>query len=128
MSNNNYIPYEIELSNSIDTVKIKSEENTYIMHLSTNYPNYKKVTPNFVKKMNLHNKNEIIEKNAPQLTKDWMKGNFIIEDNTEIRRLNQYEYDKYCFLSQESNNTENAHFFKDAQEILKKLIPKTKSV
>jgi hypothetical protein len=125
---NDFIPYTVEFSNSCDTIKIKSEINTYIMHLSTNYPNYKKVTPNFVKKMNLHNKNEIIEKNAPHLTKDWKRGNFIIEDNTEISRLSQYEYDKYCFISQDSNSKENAHFFKDTQDILKKLIPKTNSV
>lgn len=125
---NDYIPYTVEFSKSVDTVKIKSEVNSYIMHLSTNYSNYKTVTPNFVKKRNLHNKKQFIEKSAPHLTKDWKKGNFIIEDNTEISRLNQYEYDKYCFLSQESNNTDNARFFKDAHDILKKLIPKTKSV
>lgn len=125
---NNYIPYTIEFSTSFNTVKIKSDVYSYTMHLSSNYPNYKKVTPNFVKKIKLDNKNEIIEKRAPHLSKDWMKGNFIFEDNTEISRLNQYEYDKYCFLSQESNYTDNAHFFKDAQEILKKLIPKTNSV
>lgn len=125
---NNYIPYTVEISNSFDTVKIKSEVYSYIMHLSTNYPNYKNVTPNFIKKMNLHNKNEIIEKGVPYLTKHWNKGNFIIEDNTKICRLEQYEYDKYCFLNQETNNTDNERFFKDAQEILKKLIPKTKLV
>ena len=128
MSNNNYIPYDIELSNSFDTVKIKSDVYSYIMHLSTNYPNYKLVHPNLVKKVNYKTGNQIIEKSAPQLTKDWNHGNFIIEDNTEISRLSQYEYDKYCLLSQENNNNDNSRFFKDAQEILKKLIPKTKSV
>lgn len=130
MSNNNYIPYDIELSNSFDTVKIKSDVYSYIMHLSTNYPNYKMVDPYLVKKVNYKTGSQMIEKCAPQLTKDWNHGNFIIEDNTEISRLSQYEYDKYCFLieCQESNNTDNKRFFKDAQEILKKLIPKTNSV
>lgn len=124
MSNNNYIPYTVEFSDSHNTVKIKSGVYYYIMHLSTNYLNYKLVHPNLVKKVNYKTGNKIIEKSAPYLTKHWNKGNFIIEDNTEISRLSQFEYDKYCFLNQECNNTDNSRFFKDAQEILKKLIPK----
>jgi len=125
---NNYIPYTVEISNSCDTVKIKSEVYSYIMHLSTNYPNYRWASPNLIKKKNYKTGDQSIEKGVPYLTKHWNKGNFIIEDNTEICRLEQYEYDKYCFLNQETNNTDNERFFKDAQEILKKLIPKTKLV
>ena len=124
---NDYIPYTVEFSNLSDTLKIKSEVYSYIMHLSTNYPNYKWTSPNLIKKNNYKTGDQRIEKGVPYLTKHWNNGNFIVEDNTEISRLNQYEYDKYCFSSQESNNTDNARFFKDAQEILKKLIPKTKS-
>ena len=125
---NDFIPYTIEFSNSHNIVKIKSDAYTYIMHLSTNYPNYRLASPNLFKKDNHRTGDQSIEKSLPRLTKHWVNGNFIIEDNTEISRLNQFEYDKYCFLSGDFGNKDNSRFFKHAQEILKKLIPKTKLV
>ena len=78
---NNYIPYSVEFSNSHNILKIKSDVYTYMMHLSTNYPNYKWVTPNFIKKVNHKTGDKSIEKWIPYLTKDWNLGNFIIENN-----------------------------------------------
>lgn len=125
---NDFIPYTIEFSNSDNTIKIKSHVYSYLMHISTNYPNYRLASHNLLKKDNYITGDQSIEKSLPRLTKHWRNGNFIIEDNTEISRLNQYEYDKYCFLSGDLENKDNSRFFKDAQDILKKLIPKTNSV
>lgn len=126
MPEDNFIPYQVKFD-KMNTLQLIYKDYSYNLHYPTNFPNYKTPPVNFVKEKNLNTGNEVIEKKPMKLTKKWNEGNFKIEEDIEFSRLDNFEFDKYCYTHNISQYEDNSRFFKNAQDILKKLIPKTKT-
>jgi hypothetical protein len=120
----NCIPYIISIKEDIMTIKqpFKNNDHDISLHLSSNYPNYKQVSPFLFSKRDIKTRAQSIITMYPKLLEQWKQGNFIHDHDSEFEyeRLSQFEYDKACYEKQiDVTSQDNIQFFQDIQYKLK---------